>query len=88
MTGYDAVMVKKVTVSIPVSTESRARRAAERAGLNFSQFIARAADSYAREVEEESLTEQINRALVAGGSDSSGRDAARANLGVLRGSEW
>jgi hypothetical protein len=78
----------KVTISMPDPSEQRARRAAQRSRMNFSQFMTAAADSYAKKVEESSVTDQVNAALEAAGNDESNRVAAGAGRDTLRRSEW
>ncbi|GAA4371638.1 CopG family transcriptional regulator [Agromyces bauzanensis] len=78
----------KVTISIPDSTEKRARSAAKRSRMNFSQFMSAAADSYAKQLEESSVTHQIDAALDAAGGDDSNQVAGRAGLDTLRRAEW
>jgi hypothetical protein len=78
----------KVTVSLPDATERRARRAAEHAHLNFSAFMAKAAEEFSEKVEAQSVTDQVDAALEAAGRDDSAAFVERASEATLRRSEW
>jgi hypothetical protein len=71
--GYTGDM--KTAISLPDDTFEQATRQAAELGISRSEFFARAARRYLDELAEESLTQQIDEALAAAGSDDS---AARA----------
>lgn len=53
----------KTAISLPNETFARVERATGKLGISRSEFFARAADRYLRELEGPELTEAINRAL-------------------------
>jgi hypothetical protein len=79
----------KTAISVPDEIfEQAADRAAE-LGISRSEFFARAARRYLDELATQSLTRQIDQALLAAGDDS-GAAAAAAGRGLLgsRDDDW
>ena len=73
----------KTAISVPDEIfEQAAGRAAE-LGISRSEFFARAARRYLDELAAQSLTRQIDQALLAAGDDDSGTAAAAAGRGLL-----
>jgi hypothetical protein len=68
----------KTAISLPDDTFEQATRQAAELGISRSEFFARAARRYLDELAEESLTQQIDEALAAAGSDDSGAVAVAA----------
>lgn len=62
----------KTAISLPDETFEAATRKAAEMGVSRSEFFARAAERYLRELEGESLTVQVNAALdrLSGDTDS------------------
>jgi metal-responsive CopG/Arc/MetJ family transcriptional regulator len=80
----------KTAISVPDEIfEQAADRAAEM-GISRSEFFARAARRYLDELATQSLTRQIDQALLAAGDDDSGAAAAAAGRGLLgsRDDDW
>jgi metal-responsive CopG/Arc/MetJ family transcriptional regulator len=73
----------KTAISLPDDTYEQATRQAAELGISRSEFFARAARRYLDELAEESLTEQIDEALAAAGSDDSSAMAAAAGRARL-----
>ena len=73
---------------MPDAAGERAKRAAELAGMNFSEFMTQAAEEYATKLRAASTTEAINAALDAIGDDDSSGVAVEAGRAVLGRSEW
>jgi hypothetical protein len=78
----------KTAISIPDAAGERAKRAAKLAGMNFSEFMTKAAEEYAQKLEAASTTEAINAALHAIGDDDTSAVAVRAGRDTLSRSEW
>jgi metal-responsive CopG/Arc/MetJ family transcriptional regulator len=74
----------KTAISIPDDTYERAAKRAKDLGMSRSEFFSRAAARYLDQLDNESLTHQINAALEAlGDSDDTGADAVVVGRGVL-----
>ncbi|AYY14958.1 ribbon-helix-helix protein, CopG family [Actinobacteria bacterium YIM 96077] len=80
----------KTAISVPDSTFERVSKCAARLGISRSEFFASAAERYLEQVEAATVTEQINRALAATGTDDSNELAALAGTSRLEASddEW
>jgi hypothetical protein len=68
----------KTAISLPDDTYEQATRQASELGISRSEFFARAARRYLDELAEESLTQQIDEALDAAGTDESSAIAVAA----------
>ena len=75
----------KTAISIPDNTFAEVERRAKELGLNRSQFFARAAERYLRELDDNDLTKRIDEALEATGEDDSNAWAAAAGRRMLEG---
>ena len=73
----------KTAISLPDDTYEEATRQAAELGISRSEFFARAARRYLEELAEESLTQQIDEALDAAGSDDSAAVAVAAGRSRL-----
>jgi metal-responsive CopG/Arc/MetJ family transcriptional regulator len=73
----------KTAISLPDDTYEQATRQAAELGISRSEFFARAARKYLDELAEESLTQQIDEALAAAGSDDSSAMAVVAGRARL-----
>jgi metal-responsive CopG/Arc/MetJ family transcriptional regulator len=73
----------KTAISLPDDTYEQATRQAAELGISRSEFFARAARKYLDELAEESLTQQIDEALAAAGSDDSSAMAVAAGRARL-----
>lgn len=74
---------------MPDDTFEQATRQAAELGISRSEFFARAARRYLDELASRSLTQQVNDALRAAGSDDSAAAAARAGRDLLAaGEDW
>lgn len=73
----------KTAISLPDDTYEEARRQAAELGISRSEFFARAARRYLDDLAEESLTQQIDEALEAAGSDDSSAVAVGAGRNRL-----
>ena len=79
----------KTAISVPDDTFEQATRQAAELGISRSEFFARAARRYLDELASRSLTQQVNDALRAAGSDDSAAAAARAGRDLLAdGEDW
>lgn len=79
----------KTAISVPDDTFEQATRQAAELGISRSEFFARAARRYLDELASRSLTQQVNDALRAAGSDDSAVAAARAGRDLLAaGEDW
>ena len=79
----------KTAISVPDDTFEQASKQAAELGISRSEFFARAARRYLDELASRSLTEQVNDALQAAGSDDSAAAAAAAGRQRLAaGDEW
>jgi len=77
----------KTAISVPDDTFDQATRRARELGMSRSEFFSRAAQRYLQELDTRSLTEQIDRAVLAAGPDDSGAAAVGAGLAVLAGED-
>ncbi|MET3922729.1 ribbon-helix-helix protein, CopG family [Arthrobacter sp. UYEF20] len=81
----------KTAISLPDDTFERASRRARDLGLSRSEFFARAANHYLKELDAESVTKQIDAALErTGGGDESSDAAVEAGHRLLldASNEW
>jgi len=79
----------KTAISVPDDTFDQATRQAAELGISRSEFFTRAARRYLDELASRSLTEQVNDALQAAGSDDSAAVAAAAGRKLLAaGDDW
>ncbi len=81
----------KTAISVPDEIFDRASRRAKDLGVSRSEFFARAANNYLKELDARSLTEQIDAALErCGALDDSNAAAVEAAHGLLLESdnEW
>jgi len=79
----------KTAISVPDDTFDQATRQAAELGISRSEFFTRAARRYLDELASRSLTEQVNDALQAAGSDDSAAAAAAAGRKLLAaGDDW
>ena len=72
----------KTAISVPDEIFEQAAGKAAELGISRSEFFARAAGRYLDELAAQSLTSQINQALLVAGDDS-GAAAAAAGRGLL-----
>ena len=81
----------KTAISIPDETFERAERRAHELGMSRSEFFSRAAARYLDELDERSVTRQIDAVVdKLGGMDESGADAVASGhraVGDLSG-DW
>jgi metal-responsive CopG/Arc/MetJ family transcriptional regulator len=73
----------KTAISVPDETFEQVERRAGSLGMSRSEFFTRAAQRYLRQLDEESLTADIDAALSLAGSDDSGEAAVAAGRRVL-----
>jgi metal-responsive CopG/Arc/MetJ family transcriptional regulator len=79
----------KTAISVPDETFEQATRQAAELGISRSEFFARAARRYLDELASRSLTQQVDDALRAAGTDDSAAAAARAGRELLAaGEDW
>ena len=79
----------KTAISVPDETFEQATRQAAELGISRSEFFARAARRYLDELASRSLTQQVDDALRAAGSDDSAAAAVRAGRELLAaGEDW
>ena len=79
----------KTAISVPDETFVQATRQAAELGISRSEFFARAARRYLDELALRSLTQEVNEALQAAGSDDSAAAAAQAGRRRLAaGDDW
>jgi metal-responsive CopG/Arc/MetJ family transcriptional regulator len=79
----------KTAISVPDDTFEQASKQAAELGISRSEFFARAARRYLDELAARSLTQQVDDALRAAGSDDSAAAAAQAGRQRLAaGDEW
>jgi hypothetical protein len=67
----------KTAISIPDAAYERVKRHAERLGMSRSEFFTKAAERWADELEQPSVTDAVN-AVVDAGYASDGQDFTRA----------
>ena len=78
----------KTAISLPDETFDRVSRRAAALGMSRSEFFARAAQRYLDELDAESLTSQVDRALeVLGGPDDTQEAAVEVGRRVLTGAD-
>lgn len=70
----------KTAISLSDETFHRVDRAAKRLGLSRSEFFARAAENWLDGLEDDGITETINRAIAGLSDDHQFTDAAAAAL--------
>jgi metal-responsive CopG/Arc/MetJ family transcriptional regulator len=70
----------KTAISLPEKTFQRVDRAAKRLGLSRSELFARAAESWLDDLDEDGVTEAINRAIAGQPDDHQFTAAAAAAL--------
>jgi antitoxin MazE6 len=73
----------KTAISVPDETFEQVERRAGSLGMSRSEFFTRAAQRYLRQLDEESLTADINDALTLAETDDSGEAAVAAGRRVL-----
>ena len=78
----------KTAISVPDDTFDEATKRASELGISRSEFFTRAARRYLDELASRSLTEQVNEALQAAGSDGSADAAAAAGRKLLAEADW
>jgi metal-responsive CopG/Arc/MetJ family transcriptional regulator len=78
----------KTAISVPNDTFDDATKKASELGISRSEFFTRAARRYLDELASRSLTEQVNEALQAAGSDDSADVAAVAGRTLLAQGDW
>ena len=81
----------KTAISIPTETFWRVSERASQLGMSRSEFFTRAVVNYLDQLDDQTLTQQIDAALALEGEDSSGRDAAehgRRRLTAADSDEW
>jgi metal-responsive CopG/Arc/MetJ family transcriptional regulator len=79
----------KTAISVPDDTFDQATKQAAEMGISRSEFFTRAARRYLDELASRSLTEQVNDALQAAGSDDSAAAATAAGRKLLAaGDDW
>lgn len=81
----------KTAISMPDETYKRVSQRASDLGMSRSEFFARAAQHYLDELDAQSLTSQIDNALIRlGAPDESATDAVAAGRLLLRDAdgEW
>jgi metal-responsive CopG/Arc/MetJ family transcriptional regulator len=72
----------KTAISLPDETFRRVDRAAKRLGLSRSELFARAAESWLDGLEDDGVTEAINRAIAGLPDDHQFTDAAAAAVAI------
>lgn len=77
----------KTAISLPDATFERATRRAAELGMSRSEFFARAAEQYLRQLDDASLTAQIDAVLDRGGDDDSAGAAVAAGRRTLTAAE-
>jgi metal-responsive CopG/Arc/MetJ family transcriptional regulator len=78
----------KTAISVPNDTFDDATKKASELGISRSEFFTRAARRYLDELASRSLTEQVNEALQAAGSDDSADVAVAAARKLLAEDDW
>ena len=73
----------KTAISVPDETFNQATKQAAEMGISRSEFFTRAARQYLEELASRSVTEQVNDALQAAGSDDSAAAARAAGHRLL-----
>ena len=70
----------KTAISLPDATFDRVERAAKELGLSRSEFFARAAERWLDDLDDQPITEAIDRAVASLPEDTAFTDAAAAAL--------
>ncbi len=81
----------KTAISLPDATFARVDEAARRLRVSRSEFFARAAERWLKELEDHDLTEQINRSLASVDQETLEADAAFARAAaydLARSDDW
>ena len=79
----------KTAISLPDDTYARVTRHAQELGMSRSEFFARAAEHYLRELDSDSVTNAINEALDADvDGDDSNAAATTAGRTVVAACDW
>ena len=78
----------KTAISLPDDTYAQATRRAAELGISRSEFFARAARRYLDELASQSLTQQIDEALLAAGDDSNAAAAAAGRSYLAGQDDW
>jgi hypothetical protein len=74
----------KTAISVPDDTYQRASKRARDLGMSRSEFFSRAADRYLDELDSDSVTQQIDKAVAdVGHSDDSSKDAVAVGRRLL-----
>jgi len=75
----------KTAISVPDAVFARIEQRVKALGLSRSEFFARAAEGYLRELDEEDLTRRLDAALEQAGAagDSEQREIAAVGLAAL-----
>ena len=86
--GYTHCM--KTAISVPDEIFNQVGSRAAELGISRSEFFARAARQYLDQLADDSLTQQIDGAIDAAGTDDSGQAAAAAGRAFLAATddEW
>lgn len=77
----------KTAISLPDETFERATQRAAELGMSRSEFFARAAEQYLRQLDDASLTAQIDEILGRTGDDDSAAAAVAAGRHTLAGAD-
>lgn len=78
----------KTAISLPDATFERATQRAAELGMSRSEFFARAAEQYLRQLDDASLTTQIDEILDRTGDDESAAAAVTAGRRTLAAAAW
>jgi metal-responsive CopG/Arc/MetJ family transcriptional regulator len=80
--GYDPVIlgIVKTAISLPDETFERVERAAAQLGVSRSEFFARAAERWLRDLDDAQTTDAINQALAGVAQDTAFIDVAAARV--------
>ena len=79
----------KTAISVPDDTYARVTQHAQELGMSRSEFFARAAEHYLRELDSDSLIDAINQALDADvDADDTNAAAAAAGRTVVAAFDW
>lgn len=70
----------KTAISLPDETFARVEEAAKRLGVSRSEFFARAAERWLDDLDDDQMTDAINRALEGVSQDTAFVDAAADRL--------
>lgn len=75
----------KTAISLPDETFARVEEAAKRLGVSRSEFFARAAERWLDDLDDDQMTDAINRALEGVSQDTAFVDAAADRLARAHG---